>query len=114
MKPDYDFYSKMLQTALSAGLPIISTDTAAKVLAITYVYGGNNELFIASPKLKADLKYIQDRFHINGGEAPSVEIVPLIQQYVHEFQTYLKGKHKEDFPDWADKLMKDRYGIKLM
>lgn len=52
VKFDEKFYMGMLNDALAVGLPIISTDTAARLMAITYVYGGCNETLILSPKFQ--------------------------------------------------------------
>lgn len=47
-------------TCKAAGLVSISKCTAAKLLAIVYVLGGERESFTHNEKLKADLDYIQD------------------------------------------------------
>lgn len=99
----------MLMTSLSAGLPAISVDTAVRILAVVCVLG-NNEFIVLSPKVRADLKYIQKRFHIQGGEIPSTEIVMPLKKYVSELDVLAKQNKK---PEWADKLFQERYGIKL-
>lgn len=110
---DEKFLQATYDTALAAGLPIISTDTSARILAVTYVHG-NNEFMCSSPKFKVETGYIQKRFHIEGGETPDAEIVRLIQQYVSELELFEKRNPKEKYPEWAMSLFKQRYGFKLI
>lgn len=102
-------YEQTLMTSLSAGLPIIGTDTSARILAVVQVLG-NNELIVLSPKVRADLKYISRRFHIQGGETPSAEIVEPLRRYVGELEALARQNKK---PQWADDLFQSRYGISL-
>lgn len=110
---DEKFLQATYDTALSAGLPIISTDTSARVLAVTYVHG-NNEFMCSSPKFKVEIGYIQKRFHIKGSECPDLKIVKLIQHYVMELEQFEKENPKKKYPDWALALFKQRYGFKLI
>ena len=91
-KFDEKFYMGMLDDALTVGLPIISTDTAARLMAITYVYGGGNETLILSPKFQCDCKYIQKRFGIQGGEIPDAGFAFTLRSYVKELEKYV-GKN---------------------
>lgn len=104
---DEKFYMGMLDDALTVGLPIISTDTAARIMAITYIYGGGNEMLVLSPKFQCDCKYIQKRFGIQGGEIPGAEFASVLKGYVKE----LEGS--KECPQWVHDLMKKRYNIKL-
>lgn len=115
MSVDYDFYSKMLQTALSVGLPIISSDTAARILSVLYVYG-NNEAYAMSPKLKCDLQYISNRFHIRGGDVPDAQFIDDLNYYIGDLKQWEANRRKSDkrFPEWASWLFQTRYGIKLI
>ena len=106
-KFDEKFYMGMLNDALTVGLPIISTDTAARLMAITYVYGGGNETLILSPKFQCDCKYIQKRFGIQGGEIPDADFSSTLRSYVKELE------NSKDCPQWVSDLMKRRYNIKL-
>lgn len=106
---DITFYRKMLATSLSAGLPVISTDTAARILSVICVLG-NNEHIVLSPKVQADVEYMMKRFHIEGAEAPSPEIVPLLQQYLAEVDD---AALRHTAPEWAVELFNKRYGIPL-
>lgn len=115
METDYNFYSSMLQTALSAELPIISTDTAARILSVIYIYG-NNEAYAMSPKLKCDLRYIQSRFSIRGGDVPDGDFADTLRWYIDELKQYDANRRKsgKPYPEWAERLFRDRYNIKLI
>lgn len=106
-------YKQFLQAGLQAGLPMISTDTAAKVLAIIYVHG-NNEQIVYSPKLKADIDYIQEKFNIHGGGKPTRKFSALLRSYIDQLETYENEKHEKPFPEWAESFFKDKYHIQLM
>lgn len=101
-----DDYKRWLRDCLTIGLPAISTDTSARILAVVCVLG-NNENMVMSPKCRAELEYIQKRFGIDGGEVPAAEIIPLLKQYVAELEK------ATEVPQWAEKIFKERYGIKL-
>ena len=107
VKFDEKFYMGMLNDALTVGLPIISTDTAARLMAITYVYGGGNETLVLSPKFQCDCKYIQKRFGIQGGEVPDAKFATFLQTYVKELE------NSKECPQWVNDLMNKRYNIKL-
>ena len=107
VKFDEKFYMGMLNDALTVGLPIISTDTAARLMAITYVYGGGNETLVLSPKFQCDRKYIQKRFGIQGCEIPDAEFASTLRSYVKELE------NSKECPQWVNDLMNKRYNIKL-
>lgn len=107
VKHDEKFYMGMLNDALTVGLTIISTDTAARLMAITYVYGGGNETLVLSPKFQCDRKYIQERFGIQGGEIPDADFASTLRSYVKELE------NSKVCPQWVHDLMKRRYNIKL-
>ena len=107
VKFDEKFYMGMLNDALAVGMPIISTDTAARLMAITYVYGGGNETLVLSPKFQCDCKYIQKRFGIQGGEIPDADFASTLRSYVKELE------NSKVCPQWVHDLMKRRYNIKL-
>lgn len=115
MEQMFDFYHKLLRTSLSAGLPVISSDTAARILAVVYGYG-NNEAYSLSPKLMEDIKYIQQRFGIQGGCVPDKDFAELLQWYIKDIELYDKNKRETDkpYPEWATRLFKERYNIKLI
>ena len=107
VKHDEKFYMGILNDALTVGLPIISTDTAARLMAITYVYGGGNEALVLSPKFQCDCKYIQKKFGIQGGEVPDAKFATFLQTYVKELE------NSKECPQWVRDLMNRRYNIKL-
>ena len=107
VKHDEKFYMGILNDALTVGLPIISTDTAARLMAITYVYGGGNETLVLSPKFQCDCKYIQNKFGIQGSEVPDAKFATFLQTYVKELE------NSKECPQWVRDLMKRRYNIKL-
>ena len=107
-----------LEACEQVGIPAITTDTSAKIMAIMYVHGGGEEEMVLNQKFVNDVKYIQRRFHIEGGEIPDETFVKTMQHYVRELEQYLaecKKINKSDtqIPEWAHKLMSDRYGMKL-
>ena len=59
-----------LEACEQVGIPAITTDTSARIMAIMYVHGGGEEEMVFNQKFVNDVKYIQRRFHIQGGEAP--------------------------------------------
>ena len=107
VKHDEKFYMGMLNDALAVGLPIISIDTAARIMAITYIYGGGNETLVLSPKFQCDRKYIQKRFGIQGGEIPDADFASTLRSYVNELE------NSKVCPQWVRDIMKIRYNIEL-
>ncbi len=101
-----DDYRRWLQDCLTMGIPAISTDTSARILAVVHTLG-NNENIVMSPKCKADLEYIQKRFGIAGGEVPGSEIIEPLKEYIAELEK------ATEVPKWAERIFKERYGIKL-
>lgn len=114
-------YKQWLGNCLQCGIPAISTDTAARILAIVYLCS-NNENFTHNGKLAADLDYICKRWHIEGSECVSSEIHPLIRQYSQEIDKFITEhprdwgnpeKEQELYPKWCEELIFDRYGFHL-
>jgi hypothetical protein len=102
-----NFRKQWNNTCKAAGLVSIGKDTAAKLLAIVYVLGGEREAFTHNEKLKADIDYIQDVYGFQGGEIPDEEVVKNVRGYV------LSLELEKDYPQWAAELMNENYGIKL-
>ena len=117
-----DLYKDWLGAFASIGTPAISRDTAARVLAVTYVHG-NNEALVYCKKYLSEVEHIQKMYRVEGGESPDAELVELIQQYVKELEQY-RDDHPNDptgevvfrnhAPEWAHKLFMERYEIKLI
>lgn len=103
-----DFRKQWNNTCKAAGLVSIGKDTAAKLLSIVYVLGGEREAFTHNEKLKADLEYIQDVYGFQGGEVPNQEVAENMRGYV------LSLELEKDYPQWATKLMQEQYGIQLI
>lgn len=107
---------------LSLGIPAITQDTSARLMAVLYVHG-NNELMTHHRGFLADVRYIQLRFHMHGTGTPPADFAEDVQCYVRELEDYIKehpddGKgdavFKSSAPKWATDLFKNRYGIKLI
>lgn len=100
-------YEMVLEASLLAGIPMINTDTSAKILAVIYVLGGGEEKIVYNPKLIADIRYIQKRFHIDGSETPSKDIIPMLREYVAN----LSDKSQDH--QWVNRLFKERYDFEF-
>ena len=117
-----DFRTIWNEACLSAGLKSISTDSAARIMAIVYVHG-NNEAFCLNQKFLADVDYIRKEYHIEGSAIPDPEFSRLLKMYAEELEDYYeKHKHEKEGnalfndpkPQWAIDLFKERYDIKLI
>ena len=109
-----EFRKAMYQTCLNANIPILSRDTAAKILAVVYLQGGDERITL-SPKIKCDLEYIQDRFDIHGGETMDAELHRRTKAYIRDCEAYFKSqgeKQSWEWPKWANDLFQERYGFK--
>lgn len=109
-------------TCLAAGIPAITLNTCAQLMAVLYVHG-NNENMVLHSVFIADLKYIQKRFGINGGGKPDPDFTVALKHYVKELEDYERdhagertgaGLFERHIPQWAINLYKNRYGIKLI
>lgn len=98
--------------ALAFDIPIISTDNAARLMAVLYVHG-NNEFMTHCEKFNIEREYIQKRFHLQGSEIPDAEFARLLKGYVYQLEKWEKQHPKEPYAEWAVKLYEDRYGIRL-
>lgn len=90
----------------AAGFNPISTDTAARIMAIVYEF--DREDITHCPKLLADLEYIQSEYGIDGGKIPHSDFQRLFSKYAREIES-----NDCEPTGWAKKLMKDNYNIKL-
>jgi len=107
-----------LEACEQVGIPTITTDTSARIMAIMYVHGGGEEEMVLNQKFTNDVQYIQRRFHIQGGEVPDETFVLTMQHYVRELEQHLEACKRDNvsdtqIPEWVHKLMSDRYGMKL-
>lgn len=118
-----ELYRDWLGAFAAIGTPAIGRDTAARILAVTYVHG-NNEAFVYNDKYLQDIHHIEKMYHVEGAESPDADLAMLIKQYVCELEQY-RDEHDNDpnesgavfqnkAPEWARKLFMDKYGIKLI
>lgn len=103
-----NFRKQWNDTCKAAGIASIQKNTAAQILAIVYVLGGEREAFTHNEKLKADIDYIQETYCFLGGLIPDVEVKNRFRKYIKELES-----NEKDYPQWAAKLMQENYGIKL-
>lgn len=123
MKHASELYRDWLGAFAAIGTPAIGRDTAARILAVTYVHG-NNEALVYNDKYLQDIHHIEKMYHLEGGEPPDADLVMLIKHYVSELEHY-REEHDNDknesdavfknkAPEWAHELFKEKYGIKLI
>lgn len=103
-----DFRKQWNDTCKAAGLTAIGKDTAAKLLAIVYVFGGDSETFTHSDKLAADIDYIEDVYGFTADRIPDEGVMAAFSNYALGLE--LGNAYALD---WATKLMQENYGIKL-
>ena len=99
----------MYQSALDAGIPIVSTETCAIICAMLVVWG-NTEEFTHNHRLVCELQYAQQRFGISGGNVVGdTEFTATLQYYVRNLQQWQdEGK---GVPPKIDAMFKERYGF---
>lgn len=95
-------------------------DTCCQLLAVYYVYGSSNELFVLNSELREDAEMAARRFHIGGGEQPDADAVAAIQGYAAELEADLAASRVGEDPSapasrvchvgWAIDLMRG-YGF---
>ena len=106
--PEYKERWAMYQSALDAGIPIVSTETCAIICAMLLVWG-NTEEFTHNHRLVCELQYAQQRFHIEGSESPDPEFAALLQSYVGQLE--LMQQREDRVPDHIDQMFQERYGF---
>lgn len=117
-----ELYNDWLGAFQSIGTPAISRDTAARIMAVTYVHG-NNEALVYNKKYLAEIEHIQKVYHVEGGESPDAELVELVKVYIENLEQY-REEHANNYtgeavfhshaPEWVHKLFMERYGIKII
>lgn len=100
----------MYNTCLNAGLEIVPIDTAARVMAFIGLQGGD-ERVTYSPRLMCEIRHIQKKYRINGGEVPDNDFVALLQEYTKELKEYTDTNDGE-WPDWLNRMIEERYNFK--
>lgn len=64
-----------------------------------------------SPKFKADCQYIQETYHINGGEVPDKDFADDLKYYIERYEAV--KDNTDPYFVAAHDLIKDRYNFKL-
>ena len=109
-------YAAILESGLKTGLPVISADTCAKLLAI--VYASNSEMVTHCPKMVLDCGYAQKRFHIEGSEVVDADFAEKLRGYVRDIEREIEETKKETgcykMPEWCNEFVRERYGIKKL
>ena len=110
-------YRAMLQTRHQAatmlgmgGMEPWSPDKAARLMAIVQVFG-NNEGFTLSPKFKIDRAYIQQLYHIDGGEVPAPVFAEHLRYWVRQYE--LVGAPNDRVFIDAKEWIKQMYNFQL-
>lgn len=98
------------ESCLNADIPAITTDTAARLMAML-VYHGNNEELTHNTKFMADCEYIQKKFHIFGGGLVGGEFSHKLVDYLKELEEYEKSNGDNSKPQWAKDLFRNMYDI---
>lgn len=115
-------YAQFSRALEGAGIHPVSDDTAARLLAIVYVYGGSMELGY-NAKLMTDLRYAQRRAGLLGGETPDADLVKAMNGYIRDIESVLRAAPRtylginvetDAHPEWVRKFMLERYGIPKM
>ena len=97
-------------SCLAADIPSLSTETCAMIMAAIDATG-ENEQFVMNKKFQADVKYIQDRFHIHGGESPDVDFCKEFKQQRCKIIDSIRLF--QEYPKEIISLFKDYYKIEL-
>ena len=115
-------YQLWLKTCLQCEMPAISTDTAARIMAILYEYG-NHEQLTHNLKFITDCEYIQERFGVRGSMSPDPGFCSSFRSHVKELQDYqtmcredvINKSHRYGIqaPDWVFRLLMERYDIRI-
>ena len=72
----------MYETALNAGIPIVSTETCAIICAMLHSWG-NTEQFTHNHRLVCELQYAQRRFGIEGsGKVTDRQFLKALNYYI--------------------------------
>ena len=106
--PEYKERWAMYQSALDAGLPIVSTETCAIICAMLLVWGNTAE-FTHNHRLVCELQYAQKRFGIEGGETPNDRNFLTALNYYTDLLE-LNQKREDRVPDFIDDMFRERYG----
>ena len=98
----------MYESALEAGLPIVSRETCAILCAMLLVWG-NDERFTHNHRIVCELQYAQKRFKVEGSESPDPEFAAMLRSYARQLE--LMQKREDRVPDYIDRLFHERYSF---
>lgn len=105
-----NIHEQLRESCMRADIPIVGRDKAARIMSIFHVHG-NSEKLVYNTKLRADVKYCQQRYGIQGGDMPDPEFITAFQRYAKELETY-EATHEEEesciggaMPEWAKELL---------
>lgn len=96
-------YEQMIDTAANAGMELLSTDHAAQLMAVVYLYGDESAVY--SDKMRADIQRTQKRFGLYGGGNVDTDFLRRVTQYARAVR--LSGDAA-----WLREFEK-RYGVEL-
>ena len=107
--PEYKERWVMYQSALDAGLPIVSTETCAIICAMLLVWGNTAE-FTHNHRLVCELQYAQRRFYIEGsGQVTDRNFLTALNYYIDLLEMNIKRESR--VPDHSDQMFQERYGF---
>lgn len=107
--PEYKERWAMYETALAAGIPIVTTETCAIICALLVVWG-NTEEFTHNHRLTCELLYAQKRFKIEGGSVPRDRKFLTALNYYTDLLT-LNQQRGGRVPEHIDQMIQERYGF---
>ena len=95
---------RLFSAAQSCGLPVLSKDGAARLLAWLLIYGGGKEAVVKRADVHAYILEAQRLSNIYGGATPDREMTRAIRMYVGSVAD------PDNPPVWVKKLER-RYGL---
>ena len=90
-----DLYTQMLQTAANAGMELLSTDHAAQLIAVVYLYGDESAVY--SDKMRADIQRTQKRFGLYDGGDVDTDFLRRVTQYARAVRLGGDGTWLKEF-----------------
>lgn len=94
------------EACLSVGIPALTLETSAKIMAVL-LHFGNNEAFTHSSHFMADVDYIVRRYNLGGGLVPDTDFVRAFQRWESVLEP------ADTPPSWAVDLFKKMYNINI-
>src|SRR5574344_1182525 len=89
-----NYYDKLLKTAETAGINILSNEKCCKLLAFLYCCGSDNQDVLYNTRLRKNIYYTQRKINVFGGENPKKDLMFKFNEYVKdELKCQLEGNH---------------------